>query len=109
MPTASSPIMSSESPPGAEEEFEPYVRRKRSEAGGRKKMQGLNEQVSFLFEKSCGNLAICEISINKYVICKFKNCLNATFRGFHLNVLQYLAMNQIMSKAKTMMFLSEVQ
>lgn len=52
MPTASSPIMSSESPPGAEEEFEPYVRRKRSEAGGRKKMQGLNEQEQNLLRNS---------------------------------------------------------
>ncbi|CAI2318541.1 unnamed protein product [Caenorhabditis sp. 36 PRJEB53466] len=51
MPSTSPPT-SSASPPGAEEEFEPYVRRKRSEGGNRKKMQGLNEQEQNLLRNS---------------------------------------------------------
>uniref|UniRef100_A0A8R1DTF5 BHLH domain-containing protein n=1 Tax=Caenorhabditis japonica TaxID=281687 RepID=A0A8R1DTF5_CAEJA len=50
-PTSRSPIHS-ESPPGAEEEIEPYVRRKRAEGGGRKKMHGLNEQEQNLLRNS---------------------------------------------------------
>lgn len=52
-PKLSSPTMSSSgSPPSAEEEFEPYVRRKRAEAGSRKKMQGLNEQEQNMLRNS---------------------------------------------------------
>ncbi|CAP31353.2 Protein CBR-HLH-16 [Caenorhabditis briggsae] len=45
-------MSSTGSPPGAEEEFEPYVRRKRAEGGSRKKMQGLNEQEQNMLRNS---------------------------------------------------------